>query len=232
MLAMLVPPLCPLCSGLTADGGICADCWHGLSLITETACQRCALPFPHGGGSAICGNCLAHPPGFDRGVAALAYNDTARQLILAFKHGDRLDIAPVLARLMLPASRGLLEQADIIIPLPLHPKRFLKRRFNQSAELGRHLTALAGLPQDRLQHGLLLRRRNTPSQARMTRLQRQRNVAGAFTLAAGAKAVIAGKSILLIDDVLTTGASLSAAATCLKRAGAETVAVSVAARVC
>lgn len=231
VLALICPPLCPLCSGLTANGGICAACWSGLNLATPMACRQCALPFDHDAGSTICGQCMAESPGFDQAVSGLIYNDTAKSLILALKYGDRLDIAPVLAGLMLSRSRNLIREADVIIPLPLHPKRFFRRRFNQSAEIARHLIHLAGEDETKLGLDLLIRRRNTSSQGRMTRVQRQRNLAGAFAINRMSGVSLKGKSVLLVDDVLTTGASLSAAASCLKKAGAENIAVCVVARV-
>lgn len=229
---LLIPPVCPICSGLTRDGGVCGQCWSGLQLVTSASCQQCALPFEFSGGSCICGGCIAEPPHFDAAATALRYNDTAKGLILALKYGDRLDIAPTLAHMMLPGCRHLLEDADFILPLPLHQRRFFRRRYNQSAELARHLIAGAGIPSARLATDILYRRRHTPSQGRLTKEQRIRNMQGAFAVPTPVKASIKGKSILIVDDVLTTGASLSAAAKCLKRAGAETVAVSVVARVC
>ena len=185
IVSVLAPPLCPLCGGLTIGNGLCTLCWQDMCLA-NLACKRCAIPFAHdgvmGGASSICGQCLTEPPHFDGVVAAMIYNDTARNLILALKHGDRFDIAPILAKIMLRGSIGFLSPADAVIPLPLHSRRFFKRRFNQSAEIARYLISEAGLPHDKMKPELLYRKVNTPSQGGMTKKERKRNLQGAFAV--------------------------------------------------
>jgi len=231
VLDALVPPSCPLCFSLVEGGGLCPDCWRGVKLGTNLACRKCALPFNHDGGNPVCGGCLIKPQDFDEAVAGMVYDGAARKMILGLKYGDRHDITPILATMMLGKTLPLLHAADTIVPIPLHPIRFFQRRYNQSAELARHLIDCAGLPKEIFRPDLLCRARNTPIQGRKTRRQRQENVKMAFAVTASAGASIRGRHILLIDDVLTTGATLSSAARCLKRAGAEKVSVSVAARV-
>lgn len=227
----LIPPICPLCQRSISAPGLCAGCFTKLSLVTPPACRQCALPFDHDQGNPICGACLAKPPAFDRATAALRYDDTARQLILALKHGDRLDIAPLLARIIQPRCDDLAE-ADLVIPIPLHRWRFFRRRFNQSAEIARHLLVEAGLPQTIMQPDVLIRHRNTPSQGRKTRHQRSLNMRGAFRVNPARSSALQQARVLLVDDVMTTGSTLDAAARVLKRHGAVSVAAVVAARVC
>ena len=150
----------------------------------------------------------------------MRYDDGARALLLGFKHSDRTDRAPALARWMARAGAELLEQADVIVPVPLHRWRLLQRRFNQSALLAHELGRLAGKP---VAAHLLRRKRNTPSQGALTRAQREDNVTGAFRLRTGQAARVAGRRVLLIDDVLTTGATVTACARVLLRAGAAAV---------
>jgi len=232
LLDALVPPSCPLCFAPVEKAGLCPVCWRGLRLITQLACRGCAMPFNHDGVNSVCGTCLIRPQDFDHAVSGMAYDGVGREMILGLKHGDRHDITPVLAAIMLPKSPPLLDGADVVIPIPLHPLRFFRRRYNQSAELARHLLQHAGRPAAIFRPDLLIRQRNTPIQGRKTRTQRQANVKQAFAVPPAAKSDIKGKHILLVDDVLTTGATLSSAARCLKHAGAEKVSVSVAARVC
>ncbi len=149
-------------------------------------------------------------------------------MVLALKHGDRLDLAPALARWMLAPAKPLLKRADILAPVPLHHWRMLRRKFNQSAELARHLAHQSGqfcLPD------LLTRQRKTPSQDGLTRSERMENQRGAFQVTQRHRQVIKGKAVLLVDDVLTTGATLSACAEALYAAGANNVDVIVLARV-
>lgn len=228
----IIPPICPLCNrGLTAPG-LCAVCFAKLHLLAPPCCTHCALPFDHDQGSKICGACMKKPPVFDRAVAALRYDDTSRQLILALKYGDRLDIASLLAHLIRPAAASLLHEVDMVIPIPLHRWRFFRRRFNQSAEIARHILHDAGLPQEMLQADLLIRHRNTPPQGKKTKAQRIRNLRGAFRVAPQHIYSLAQKKVLLVDDVMTTGTTLNTAARVLKKHGASEVAAVVAARVC
>ena len=228
----IFPQLCALCDDEVTQAGLCASCWSDISLISDMACAQCATPFGHQQLHAICGNCLKDPPTFDHAAAAMTYNDGSRQLLLRFKHGDRQDIAPVLANMMAPATLPMINKADFILPLPLHRTRLLARRFNQSAELCRFLLQRTPEHQHKYNTHILLRHKRTPPQGHKTKAQRRNAMAGAFNVPADQRPMIKGKHILIIDDVMTTGASLSSAANTLKRAGAGIISVAVVARVC
>ena len=177
---------------------------------------------------APCAACLTHPPAYDAARAALVYDDASRPLILKFKHGDRThavrSFTPWLAR----AGADLLDGADLIVPVPLHRWRLIARRYNQAALLGTALSAASGVPHD---PRLLIRRRATKSQGHMTAAARAANVRGAFAVAKGQAAALKDKTVILIDDVYTTGATVEACAKTLKRAGAREVRVLALARV-
>ena len=180
------------------------------------------------GDGDLCEGCQRHPPAWDRGAAAVLYRDAARRVILALKHGDRLDMVKPLAGWMAAAGRELLAGTDVIAPVPLHWRRLLKRRYNQSGELARRLAHLSGKP---AVVDLLTRQRFTTPQEGMDRETRRRNQAGAFAVAPRRAAAIEGRAVLLIDDVLTSGATLSACADTLRAGGAARVDVLVLARV-
>ena len=176
---------------------------------------------------ALCAACLTRPPAFDTARAILRYDDTSRAPILALKHADRLDLVPGFALWLERAGRPLIEASDLIVPVPLHRGRLWRRRYNQSAELARALSRRTGLALDA---GALLRSRPTPSQGAMTSARaRRRNVLGAFKVPERGR--VAGRNILLVDDVVTTGATAEAAARALKRAGAAKVRILALARV-
>jgi ComF family protein len=222
-LDVVFPPLCLSCRvRLSEPHALCSACWSGLGFIDGPQCERCGLPFEiDPGGETQCGACLASPHAFDRARSLLRYDDASKPLILAFKHGDRLDQAPGFARWLERAGRPLLEAADLLVPVPLHRWRLWRRRYNQSALLGQGLARLSGRPQDPF---LLQRKRATPSQGRMASAEaRTRNVMGAFRIAPGRESEVEGRHILLVDDVFTTGATLDACARVLKRAGAARV---------
>jgi predicted amidophosphoribosyltransferase len=222
----LFPPACPACRGETATGlSLCATCWAETAFLTGTGCVTCgrAVPGLGGGGTGFhCDTCQAHPPLWDRGAAVFAYEGAGRRLVLGLKHGDRLDMLPMLAGWMLRAGRELTPEADLVIPVPMHWTRRLKRRFNQSAELAQSFCDSAGR-RDSFAPGLLRRARRTASQDGRDRAGRAENLRGAIGLVPGAAERIAGRRVLLVDDVLTTGATLNAVTGVCRLAGASTV---------
>ncbi len=228
LLDFLLPPVCVACDQpVDAPGRLCAACWPAVSFIAAPQCDRCGLPFelPAAPG-AVCGACVAAPPRFTRARAAARYGGPVRDLILRFKHGDRLDLTPALARWLVQAGGDCLAGAEGLVPVPLHWRRRLGRRYNQSAELARAVAGLANVP---LLADALVRRRPTPTQGRLGRLARLRNVAGAF--AVRSPALVKGRHLVLVDDVLTTGATVDACARALLAAGAARVDVLTVARV-
>ena len=233
LLDLLLPPRCGRCGvDVPADATLCLDCWRAVTFIGAPLCEICGIPFEiRPFGRALCGACLASPPVFDRARSAVVYDDATRSLILAFKHGDRLTLAPLFAAWMGRAGAGLLEEADLIVPVPLHRWRLLSRRYNQAAVLAHALGRQFGV---NVVDSLLLRTRQTPSQGRKSAAQRAQNVRGAFALrnnCDGAAEVIEGRRIVLVDDVFTTGATVSACTRVLRRSGARTVDVLTLARV-
>jgi len=226
----LLPPRCLACGAIVpGDGALCGACWGGLSFIERPWCACCGLPFEFAiEDGAVCGGCAAGPPAFDAARAVLRYDDASRPLILSFKHGDRMQAGRHFGGWMARAGAELAQRADLVAPVPLHWRRLAARRYNQSAELARGVAAAAGIG---LCVDLLRRIRATPSQGGLTRRARRLNVRGAFAVAPRRRPAIQDARILLVDDVLTTGATVEAAARTLKRAGAAGVDVLVLARV-
>ncbi len=226
----VLPPRCIACGAIVGAGtALCADCWPGLDLITAPHCARCGLPFDFDmGADALCGACAATPPAYDRARAALRYNDLSARLIVGFKRADRTHLLPAFARWLQRAAGPLLEEADLIACVPLHRRRLLARRYNQSAMLASALARLAAKP---VAVDLLARIRATASQGGLNRNQRFDNLRGAIAVRAHRAALVPGRRILLIDDVFTTGATVEACARVLYRAGAADVDVVTLARV-
>ncbi len=229
-LDMLLPPLCMACGGLTAEAhAFCASCWGGLHFITLPFCACCGIPFEYASApGARCGACLAEPPVFTEARAPLSYDDESKALIIPFKASDRTDYAPAFARLMRQAAGDILQKSEVIVPVPLHPWRLFARRYNQAALLA---LAIGKVSDKEIRLQTLIRAKRTPSQGLLHRSERQRNVANAFRVKPSQKKHIAGKNVLLIDDVLTTGATANACAKTLLKAGAKEVRVLALARV-
>ncbi len=247
---LVFPPRCPLCgAGLAAQAGLCVDCWGALAIPGAPRCSACQRPFGpghleqgHGQGPGpgsgpgqgedaaglLCAPCLANPPRHDGIAAGTLYDDGSRKLVLAFKHGRRIALAPMLARIIavqLPLEIG----ADwLFVPVPLHRWRLWRRGFNQAALLAGQLATLRG---SELGVDVLQRRKPTPMLGGLGRLARARALSGAISLDSRWRDRIKGRSVVLVDDVLTSGATSDACVSALKRAEASQVVIACFARV-
>lgn len=227
---LVFPPRCPLCGeGLAAQVGLCAACWGELAIPGEPSCALCQRPLADGVvDGSTCAVCLADPPRHDGIAAGTLYNEASRKLVLAFKHGHRIALAPMLARLVaakLPAEVG---DGWIAVPVPLHRWRLWSRGFNQSALLAREIAALRGC---RLLVDGLVRTRRTPPLGGLGKKARARMLSGAIAVNSSRAGAIKGARIVLVDDVLTSGATTDACVRALKRAGATEVVIACFARV-
>jgi len=208
--------------------GLNAPAWERIHFLDGAVCDGCGAPFPYDIGGALCVSCMARPRMVERTRAACLYDEHSRDLILKLKHADRTDLAPLFARWLSRAAAELLEGADAICPVPLHPRRLLARRYNQSAEIARPLARLSHVA---YRPDLLKRTRATPTQGGRSGRGRRENVKNAFAVPPREAAWLDGKRVLLIDDVLTTGATTEACAKALLKAGAAAVDLAVVARV-
>ena len=230
-LQLIYPPQCLNCDGLVAtDHGLCPDCWRRTPFVTGLVCDRCGVPLPgtDPGHAVHCDDCLMIARPWDRGRCALLYADAGRDLVLALKHGDRTDLARPAAGWMLRAAADILRPGMLVAPVPLHWMRLFRRRYNQAALLSAAIARGAGLDHC---PDLLIRARRTPTQDGRSRDGRFANVAGALGVTRRHAPRLRGRDLLLVDDVMTSGATLAAAADACLAAGAETVSVLVLARV-
>jgi ComF family protein len=212
-----------------ASPGLTAAGWSKIAFLEAPVCDGCGLPFDFDMGAGVrCPSCEARPRAFGRARAACLYDEHSRDLILQFKHADRLDLARLFSLWIGRAAADLIAEADAVVPVPMHPLRLIRRRYNQAAEIARPLAKRTGLA---YWPGVLKRRRAGESQAGKSGSGRRRNVQGAYACAAGWEKRVEGKRILLVDDVMTTGATAEACAKALTRAGAAAVYVAVIARV-
>ena len=227
----ILPPRCLGC-GEMIEGtrSLCASCWRGLTFIGAPCCRSCGYPLLQTvAEQPICGGCTAEPPAYARARAALRYDEGARGMILRFKHADRTDITRTFGRMLMRAGAELLEDCDLITPVPLHRWRLLRRGYNQSALLA---YALADQSKHPVIPDLLQRVRQTASQQGLSGEQRKRNInTAAFRLHTRHRHRVAGRRVLLIDDVLTTGATVTACTQVLMSAGAAAVDILALARV-
>jgi len=226
---LVLPPVCISCHDpLDRHNALCPRCWSDLRFIRPPLCDRLGIPLPYDAGDQpVSSTALRYPPLYDRARAALAFDGVARDLIHAFKYADRHEAVPLFTRWMSDAGRTLIAEADVIAPVPLHPWRLLRRRFNQSAVLAGRLARAHDKP---LILGLR-RVRHTKQQVGLAFGERRENVEDAFRVSSKRAAALRDKRVLLIDDVITTGATVEACAVALKDVGAAVVDVLAVARV-
>jgi ComF family protein len=228
---IIAPAVCLGCHvRISAHDALCAACWQQVSFITPPLCDRLGLPLPFGSGEAplISAAAAADPPPYDRARAAAVFDHVMRELIHGFKYTDRHEARRLLARWMTGAGAELLADADLVVPVPMTRWRLIRRQFNQAALLAREVASASGVTFDPF---VLRKTRRTPTQVGSSARQRAANVAGAFAVPKSARRRVADRAIVLIDDVITTGATVSACARALRAAGARRIDVLAAAMV-
>lgn len=221
---LVYPPGCAVCGIATGrQRGLCPTCWSGLRFIERPFCEVLGIPFSHDLGSGIISaEAIANPPPFDRLRSAAFHDEPVRHLVHGLKYRDRTDLAAMMAEWMLRAADGTVERCDAILPVPLHRSRMFSRKFNQAAELARHI---AQQSDKALLPATLLRIRRTRQQVGLGARAREDNVRGAFAIAKGREADVFGRRLVLVDDVYTTGATVAAATRVLRKAGAADITV-------
>lgn len=227
---VLFPAVCLGCRDLvTEPGTLCPACWPKIRFLDRPWCPVMGTPFSYDMGEGfLSAEAIANPPPFARARAAVAYNGVVKRMVQGLKFSDRTDLAPWMARWMLRAGSELTAEGPVVVPVPLHRLRFFARRFNQSAELARAFARQAGLE---FAPAALQRRRPTRQQVGLGAREREANVRGAFIAPSDGAIALKGRRVILVDDVYTTGATVSAATRALKRAGVHTVDVLTFARV-
>jgi len=218
----LAPPHCLVCrSAIIESGSLCFACWSNLRFIEEPYCPRLGIPFPYDPGPGqISAAALADPPPWMQSRSAVAYDEASKPIVHALKYRDRHEAASLMTRLMARAGAQLIAECDLIIPVPLHPMRLWRRRFNQAALIAQRLCA--NRP-EAFQPLVLKRMRSTRPQVGLDHEARRKNVRGAFIVSEKDRIKVEGRRIILVDDVMTTGATASACTLALQKAGARSV---------
>jgi ComF family protein len=218
----IAPPQCLSCATPVREpAALCPQCWTKLNFIEQPCCDRLGIPLPYDqGDGAISAAAAADPALWDKARTALAYDDASRPIVQALKYHDRHEASLLMARLMLRAGANLLHESEMIVPVPLHPWRLWRRRFNQSGLLAQRIARQAGLP---YRPDILLRLKHTRPQVGLDQASRRKNVRRAFVVADQRRPEVYGKSIVLVDDVVTTGATAAACTEALRQAGAARV---------
>lgn len=230
---VLLPPRCPVTGEIVdAHGMISSNAWTQLDFVSAPFCKCCGIPFGfetgEGDDNGMCISCLDDTPIYNSARAALIYNDCSRDLILGFKHGDKMHNAPSFVPWLTRVGADMLEHADFLIPVPLHPLRLISRRYNQAAIMADALSKSCGIEHLPL---ALRRTRSTPSQGHMKTVERTKNVSKAFDIAPKYRDVFKGKTLVLIDDVYTTGATVNECTKTLRKYGTSEVHILTLARV-
>ncbi len=220
------PPICIHCHDrVNIPNSLCSACWGNIIWLDDNSCNICHFPFENTNNHALhpdflCASCIAHPPDYDKARSVFLYNEASRKLVTQYKYGDKTHYAKTYSEWMLHTGQKLLDETDILCPVPLHWKRLLLRKYNQSALLTRHIAQQSHLPP---LYRLLLKRKNNVPQASLTKKQRLSNAKGVFALNPRYYEQIQGKNITLIDDVTTTNATVNECAKILKKNGAAKV---------
>lgn len=232
MVDMILPPRCPVSGEIVAaPGAVSAEAFSALTFISDPFCETCGFPFAYDQGGhdgRLCGACLQKTPPYSSARAALIYDDVSRDLVLRFKHGDQMDLVHNFIPWLQRAGREQMEQADMIVPVPLHRGRLIRRRYNQAAVIAKVLAKSCGnsyIPD------LLIRNRATPTQGHLNYNERKKNVRAAFAVNEKMHEGVTGKTILLLDDVYTTGSTVKECTKTLLRSGAAAVHILAVARV-
>ncbi len=230
---LVLPPLCLGCSCVveTADT-VCVSCWSDFTMIGPSVCGICGAPFPHDQGAPLCATCAGHTPPFARARGAVIYNAGCASMILAFKYGDRTEAAALFARMMIAAAQDLIEQADVLVPVPLDRRRLFHRRYNQAGLIAQEISKQQGTP---VLLDAVERIKPTPGQGdkktKISAAQRRRAVRGAFRVRPAFAEQLTQRRILVVDDVYTSGATVWSLARALNGVGAGAVDVLTFARV-
>lgn len=224
ILNVVIPQKCILCNRII-EGSICGECWGKINFISKPYCEICHLPFEYDIGDAPCSDCLKYPPAYDKAYSVFVYDEFSKPLITKFKYGDAIYFLPHLANILHAKTQHI--KADFIIPVPLHYKRLVSRRYNQAGLLASRLSKIS--KRYVLLDGLF-RTKNTPPQAGLVRKDRNKNIVGAFSVNPKHKHVLNGKSVILVDDVMTTGATIHECAKVLKQSGVRKIYVATIAR--
>lgn len=222
---LLLPIRCVSCGVIVdGNGGICPACFAKIHFISAPYCSLCGMPFEYAEqgfetseNALICGRCIENPPFYSKAMSAIKYNENSRSLLLSFKYFDRTDLAETFSKWMISAGEDVIKKSDIIIPVPMHKTRMLIRKYNQAALLANKISIKTNIP---TVHNILVRNKKTAPQ-KQGREKRALNVKGAFKVLN--PDIITDKSVLLIDDVITSGATINECATTLKKNGAKDV---------
>ncbi len=220
-LSAIFPKTCLICNKIISGGNFCAEDWNKLQFLQNPACDICFQPFEFELiGQITCGKCLQKRPEYFKAIAVLNYDETSRGLVTKFKYFDQTNLAKYFAELMFKQAKEILPNIDFIAPIPLHKFRILQRKYNQSALLAKNIAALAD---KKTLLDLLVRTKNNKPQASLNQKERKQNVAGIFKVREKYLAEIKGKNILLIDDVITTGATVESCCKILKKSGIKKI---------